>query len=51
MEMVDERLRPGVQNADKAEPAFKSPLRIFGKSLKGLIDSGKQDVECCFFVG
>jgi hypothetical protein len=51
MEMVDERLRPSMQNADKSEPAFKSPLRIFGKGLKGLIDSGKQDVHGHLFVG
>ena len=51
MEMVDERLRPGMQNADESQPAFKSPLRIAGKGLKGLIDSGKEDVQGRFFVG
>jgi hypothetical protein len=51
MEMIDKCLRPCMQNADESKPAFKSPLRIFGKGLKGLIDSGKQDVQGCFFVG
>ena len=51
MEMIDERLRPGMQNADESQPAFKSPLGIFGKGLKGLIDSGKQDVQSGSFVG
>ena len=40
-----------MQNADETEPPFKSPLRILGKGLKGLIDSGKQDVQGRFSVG
>ena len=51
MEMVDERLWPGMQNADESQSAFKSPLRIFSKGLKGLIDSGKQDIQSRPFVG
>ena len=49
--MINECLGPSVQDRDKSEPTFKSPLRVFGKGLKGLIDSGKQDIEGRFFVG
>jgi len=51
MEMIDKSLRPCVQDRDKSESSFKPPLRIFGKCLKGLIDSSKQDVEGDSFVG
>ncbi len=51
MKMVNEGLGPSVQDADESEPSFKPPLRIFGKGLKGLIDSRKQDVEGDPFVG
>ncbi len=49
--MIHQGLRPCMQNADESESAFKSPLRIFSEGLKGLIDSGKQDVQGRFSVG
>jgi hypothetical protein len=51
MEVVDERLRPGMQDADEPQLSFKSPLVILCKGLQGLIDSGKQDIQGGIFVG
>ena len=48
--MVKESLAPGVKNGHKADPAFKSPLRIFCKRLERLIDRAEKDIQGNSFV-
>jgi len=45
VEVVKERLAPGVQNGDHAELSVEPPLRIRCKCLEGIIDTAKEDGE------
>ena len=50
VEVIHERLAPGMEHCDKAQLALKTPLRIVSKSLESLIDGGKEDIEHYLFV-
>ena len=50
MKMIDQRLGPGVQHADKAQLARHTPPAIGGKGLKGFIDAAEQIVQQLFWI-
>ena len=50
MEMVHESLAPCVQNRNESELSLKTPLRILGKCLQGLIDGSKKDCQGDHFI-
>jgi hypothetical protein len=48
--MVHECLRPGMQNQDKTDPAFKVPLWVFSKRQQSSAHGAEQHVEGGFFI-
>ncbi len=50
VEMINKGLRPCVQNGNKSDLSFKSPLGVFSKCLQGFIDSTKQKLQAEPFV-
>ncbi|MCZ7591556.1 MAG: hypothetical protein M5U15_05130 [Kiritimatiellae bacterium] len=45
VDVLDERLAPGVQDGEESELAFELPLGIAGKLLEGGVDFAKEEVE------
>jgi len=50
VKMIHQSLRPGVEHRDKADPARKTPLPVFGKSGEDLIDRFEQKAQQDLFV-